>query len=153
MTNSTLAFNTAKNEGGAIRNIGGEVTINNSQIAENQATNCGPNSAGGGIWNSGTLTTTLTSITENSASNGGGIYNTGTLILDEATIDGNIPCATLVGKGGGVFNTFQALATNSTFIDNRTNRLGGGVFNESNSKMTISESTFTQNSAWGGNFK
>jgi hypothetical protein len=148
--NSQIYSNTAQNEGGAIKNTSGMVNINNSQLLDNKAMSCSLNTKGGGIWNSGTLTVTQSTIADSYAVNGGGIYNTGTLILADTTFDSNTANCTSIGNGGGILNDGQTTITGSRFIGNNGGSYGGGLHNGSYSYMTIIDSSFNQNQAWGG---
>jgi CSLREA domain-containing protein len=79
---------------------------------------------------------------------GGGIFNSGTLIVTNSTLSGN--SATFSGgaidnNGGG-----QSIITNSTFSGNSaTFGVGGGISNASGTS-TITNSTFSGNSATNG---
>jgi hypothetical protein len=85
VNNSTLAGNLASYYGGGIRNGSGTLTLQNSTLANNTA------SEGGGILNAtGTLTLQNSTLANNSADYGGGIYNTaGTLNLTNTIVAGN----------------------------------------------------------------
>ena len=74
--------------------------------------------------------------------NGGGFNNSGALTVSNSTISGN----TVGVFGGGIFNNGTLNIANSTLSGNRAN-FGGGIFNDSNSTSTISNSTFSANSA------
>ena len=64
-------------------------------------------SAGGGIYNSGTLTLTDSTISSNTAPSGGGIFNnSGTLTVSDSTVSGNT-----AGAGGGIFNDISGTLT------------------------------------------
>jgi hypothetical protein len=99
MTDSTIANNSAINNGGGIYNFGGTVAMTDITIAQNSAGD------GGGIYNfGGALTTTDSTIVNNSATaDGGGILSAsgGTVTITDATITGNTaPGAS--GVGGGI---------------------------------------------------
>jgi hypothetical protein len=151
-TNVTLSNVTLKNgsaeHGGGVYNTG-TLTINNSVISENLATehNFFPNfnlyGFGGGIYNTGALTINRTTISANAArglaqAHGGGIYNLGKLTINASTLSGNgadVDCNTqrfncTVG-GGGIANGGTLAVNNSTITGNYTrtgltNRLEGG---------------------------
>jgi hypothetical protein len=157
--------------GGAIRNSG-TVTVNNSTLTDNQATN------GGGIWNQGTLTLNYSTISGNSASsNGGGIYYTtgassSGVYLNHSLISGNsaptgggiwssrtltVDNSTLSGNsatnGGGIYNLGGTVTINTTTIsDNVGSTNGGGIYNYTSNSccvatVTINTSTLNGNSA------
>jgi len=111
---------------------------------------------GGGIRNSGRLTITNATISNNSAQfgaslqNGGGIFSkTGrTLTVTNSTISGNFADA-----GGGISNQQGTLSiTNSTISSNTANLSGGGITNSAFSlsfpaMFTVMGSTIDANTA------
>jgi hypothetical protein len=119
---STVSGNTASDDGGGIFVNSGTVTITNTTISENNAPN--EYSAGGGITNFyGSLTITGSTINENTVGGrGGGIWNAGTLKLINSTLSGNQTNY----PGGGIWNWGSATLINSTLSDNE-----GGIFNDS----------------------
>jgi predicted outer membrane repeat protein len=100
---------------------------------------------GGGIWNfSGTLIINNSIITGNSSdSSGGGIANQGTLTITNSTVSNNTVAAQ---SGGGIYNGEGASATitDSTFSGN-TATDGGAI--QSFGDLTITGSTFSNNTA------
>lgn len=124
-------------EGGGIRNDG-ILTISNSTIRSNVAT-----FDGGGIDNFGTLTLTATSVHNNvSEGFGGGVYNWGTLNIDRASIYANV--ADL--DGGGIGNVGSLSIANTTISLNSTEfGNGGGI--QTDSAMTLVNSTLIGNRA------
>ncbi len=117
------------------------------------------NGNGGGIYNTGLLSLTDTTVSNNSAFNstspasGGGIYNAGILSLTNSTVSNNsIPG---MGNGGGIFNAFYNLTmTNVTISGNSISgsgyfHYGGGLYNQA--PATLTNVTFSNNSAaYGG---
>ena len=108
--------------GGGIANaVGGNLTLNNSVISFNVATN-----TGGGFNTDGTLTLNNSTVSNNSASvSGGGISNGGT-----------------VSNGGGV-------TLNNSTVSNNTATNGGGIDNgtfNNGSRLTLNSSTLSNNS-------
>jgi hypothetical protein len=100
---------------------------------------------GGGIQNSGVLTVSSTTILHNGASgSGGGIYNNGTLVVTRSLLQGNIS----PDDGGGIFNDVGGTltVTDSTFYDN-TAFTGGGIHNNGGGTLTAVNNTFAGNSA------
>jgi len=116
---------------------------------------------GGGIYNSGTLSLSDVIVSGNSVRNsgigGGGIFNAGssTLTLTNCTVSGNtaggggIPLSGNPITGGGIRNSVNAslTLTNTTFSNN-TAHVGGGIFNTG--ILTVTGSTFSGNSAGVG---
>lgn len=86
------------------------------------------------------------------ASAGGGIYNTGVLTLTNSTVSGN-QAANLVGLGGGIHSSFGSVATirYSTITGNRApdSGLGGGL-NVEGGTVTLIGSIVSGNSASAG---
>jgi hypothetical protein len=125
----------AATAGGGILNDG-TLSITNSTIDNNSASNSGIGDIyGGGIDNTGTLTVTNSMIDNNSAGNyynkdtggsyGGGIYNTGSLNLDQCTLSGNAAYtgyAPYVGPGydalGGAVYSAGDLTLNGCAVSN-----------------------------------
>jgi hypothetical protein len=88
----------------------------------------------------------------NSALYGAGIFNNGTLTVSDCTFSDNHALSSVswpffYGDGGGIFNTGTLTVRNSTFSQDSAN-LGGGIMNSFDGAVTVSDSTFTDNSAW-----
>jgi len=96
----------------------GQATLVGCLISRNQA----GNSRGGGIVNNGTLTLTITTIESNIGLQGAGLFNFGVAFVDGSTINDNTATGfdVLAGIGGGIFNNYQAslTLTNSTLSHN-----------------------------------
>jgi hypothetical protein len=104
---------------------------------------------GGGISNevNGTLTITDSIISGNKAEDDGAIRNLGTLEVSNSTLSGN----TSNGTAGGIYNDNEATATvsDSTFSGNSAPN-GGGLWQGSQTSLTVTNSTFSGNSATEG---
>ena len=132
--------------GGIFPNGGGGIynsgilTVTNSTISGNSA-------EFGSIFNSGTLTVTNSTLSNNvTSTSGGGIYNEGTLILTNNTFSGNSAI-----YGGGIYSNGTLTVTNSTFSGNNASSGGGGIRSSGSSSNTVTGSTFVGNSAgYGG---
>jgi hypothetical protein len=103
----------------------------------------------GGLFNGGTASLTDCTITGNSSlSVGGGVGNFGTLTMTNCTVTHN----SAGFYGGGLFNaqtTSTLTLNNCTVRDNSaTGGTGGGVANFA--ALTVTDSTFSGNSASGG---
>lgn len=133
---------------------------------------------GGGIYNSGTLTLTAVTVSDNqtgkggsesvasgadgNGGRGGGLFNTGTLSLFNCTVNGNMTGRSGIGgignkggDGGGIANLGTLSLVNSTVSGNhaagsRIGGDGGALFTSGN--VTITASTVAFNSA-GGSFQ
>jgi hypothetical protein len=107
---------------------------------------------GGGILNSGVLTLTNSTITNNGTFNsGGGIYNTGMLTVLGSTFSNNTAAADGFGSGGGIDNAGGTLTViNSTFANNTVRSGYGGGIAVAAGTATITNSTLTGNSVGGG---
>ncbi len=150
LDNAVITGNTAPADGGGVYNGGGDLTITNSTISNNNAT--GGGSDGGGVYNSGVnLTITNTTISGNMAGDeGGGICNEGggTATISESTISGNTSTVT----GGGIRiddPNSTATITNSTISGNTSGTDGGGISLDANSNaaVTLLNVTIVKNSA------
>ncbi|MCA9945522.1 MAG: CSLREA domain-containing protein, partial [Anaerolineales bacterium] len=118
LNNLTVTNGTAV-DGGGIAIFGGNLTLNNSTVASNVASN-----NGGGIYlgSSGTVTLNSGAISHNTAvTGGGGVYNmSGSLIQMNGAIENNSAAA-----GGGVYvNLIDALFT-----------LAGGIVQQNSSTV------------------
>ena len=141
--------------GGGIYNQGGDLTLTECSIENNQVqadiiTGNGV-SSGGGIYNSGgNLTFSKCSISNNTADLGGGIYTTGNsnlaLSFDHCTLAKN----SAHGNGGAIFNSNSSLAlTNCSLSTNYANS-GGGIFQSSTGgadTVALTDSIIAGNSA------
>jgi hypothetical protein len=144
----TITNNAAAYDGGGIQNDG-TLTITNSVVSNNTS------NVGGGILNNaaGILSISGSSITNNSAvSFGGGFESLGT-----ATVTGSVVNNNSASSGGGIliFIGYGAVAgelniTNSS-VSNNSAPYGGGAIEDSDCPMTITGSTFANNSTGNSN--
>ena len=134
LTDVTLSGNSiataAPGNGGGLHSGGGEVVVTGGLVTGNTAVE------GGGLWTSGALTLTGTTVTANTATGdadeafegGGGLFNQGGMMtISEVTVSSNV--ATGPGaSGGGLFvNGGMVTVDASSFADNTSLRAGGGV--------------------------
>lgn len=149
---------TGSEDGGAIRNDGGTVTVSNSILSGNVSLD-----DGGAVNNSGTMTIVNSTLSKNSAVNGGGaIRNVGTLTIINSTVGGTFdPTVTPVVdnrnvaglNGGGLLNLAGGTATiiNSTFSGNLANAgAGGGIRNQGTASLRNVTVTANYSSQAGG---
>lgn len=147
LTNVTFTSNSSSQWGGAMHNYASNPTLTNVTFTTNSTF-----LYGGGIYSEAASQPNLTHVafSGNSAQNGGGMLNdAGTVAtLLNASFTGN--SAT---KGAGVFNgNSTASLTNVTFANNTggDSSWGGGLYGESSSGATLSNVTFSGNSATNG---
>ena len=150
--------------GGGIRNHG-ILSLINTTVTNNETTQY--SGSGGGIFNTGTLTLTLSTVSNTTAAGAGGsIENQGTLTVTQSTVSGgnagaasggidnygtlNITQSTIsgnnaTGSGGGISNYYSstAIIANSTLSGNRTDGLGGALYITNDA--TLLNSTFAYN--------
>jgi len=111
------------------------------------------------VYNDGTLSLTglaiangdsaLSTSPSGSAGSGGAILNAGSLALENTVLTNN--SAGTSGKGGAIRNTGVSLAVNdSTFSANTSGSSGDGGAIENEGPLTISNSTFSTNTANSG---
>ena len=129
---------------------------------------------GGAIYNSGNLTITDSTLTNNTANAtgsgvyteayGGAIYNTGTLTITDSTLTNNQAIATAMGDhtetyawGGAIYNSGTLTINNSTLQDNKANaattrtgdyvylRADGGAIYNNMGTLNVNNSTLTNN--------
>ena len=144
MNGGTIAGNSAGNWGGAIYNDQGFVTITNGTLTNNYSLLGGGAIATGAtsqnsVSNS-VIYTNSTSITQT----GGAILNTGTLTLTNVTLSDNF-----ANNGGGLQNQGTATLTNVTIYENTAVANGGGL-NGSSGTLNIVNSIVAGNSAAAG---
>ena len=135
--------------GGVLNNFGGTLNIISSTITANDSTEDG---TGGGVGSAGTLNITNSGITNNDAADdGGGIFQaTGPMTIENSTISGN-EC---VSGGGAIVTggsdqadpTLVTRISNSVISNNKSFNSAGGI-DSSDGSMTITNSTFTGNTA------
>jgi len=118
----TVSGNTAQSSdgGGILKSAGGNVVVTRSTIAGNSAVG-----AGGGLRfaTANTMTIADSTISGNSAANGGGIYKqSGELTVTSSTISDN----TASGSGGGVFAFFYLTDIRHSTITKNTAPAGQG---------------------------
>ena len=117
--NVTISKSSAQN-GGAIYNRRGIVTISNSSLRHNQAIG-----SGGAIYNLGELTITASSLHENRAKSAGAIYSNDTLSVSNSSIFQNFA----ERFGGGIMSKDRdnASLVHVTIVENAADR-GGGIY-------------------------
>jgi predicted outer membrane repeat protein len=152
--NSTISGNTAKRGGGIFTTSCDLLTITDSVIDGNTATE-GSFGHGGGIYANWTTTIARSTISGNKSEqeDGGGIYFENDydepLTISESTFSGN----SAGDDGGGIFNnTAPVTITNSTLITNTASNNGGGISNNNGTAIIINSTliTNTANSEGGG---
>jgi hypothetical protein len=136
---------------------GGALTMVTTSIASNQGTGGDPGlygssgvSIGGGLYNSGTLTVTSSTLSSNSGGHGGGIFNFGTLTVSNSTLSGNSGNSTYGygSNGGGIYNDSGTVTVSNSTLSGDTAGAGGGIANYGT--LTLSNSTLSGNSAGPG---
>jgi CSLREA domain-containing protein len=145
ITNSTVSANTSTSFAGGLSNTG-SATLKESHFLANSA-----DADGGGVYNSGRLTITGGAFFGNRADNlGGGIYSTaGDMRMTGAAVSGNSG----YNGGGGIYNLSVLTVKDGMFYGNRgnnTSNYGGGIFNDGNGTLTVTASSFYNNTAYGG---
>ena len=126
------------------------ITLNSLIITKGLASgshNPNRDDEGGGLLASINTTVNIikSTFSDNSAANGGAISVYGTANISDSTFSGNISTNN-AGGGGAILNNQILTITNSTFSDNTTSGGGGALFNTS-PIADINNSTFFGNSA------
>jgi hypothetical protein len=147
VTRSTISGNSATYLGGGIYIAGiANATITDSIISGNTAISGSLNPYGGGIYNSGVLTLTGSTLSGNTADRGGGLYNnTGTAIVSDCTITRN---SAIDGEAGGIDNVGSMTVTGSILSGNSSTESGGGI--ASFGPLMVTDCTLGGNSAASG---
>jgi parallel beta-helix repeat protein/predicted outer membrane repeat protein len=144
LANCTFTDNSAEDKGGAIYSLENKPSLNNCTFNGNSA-----GYGGGGICfqnSDPNLTDCLFS--ENSARYGGGMYNdSSNLSLTYCTLIANSG----YDYGGGMYNigSSNLSLNNCIIVANRAGSYGGGMSNN-NSDLSLTNCTFTENSAQNG---
>lgn len=125
-------------DGGAISNTE-NLTLNDVIVADNAAT-----SRGGGIWSSGSITLTDSTVTGNQAPRGGGIYSNESLYLLDSVISEN---TAMMSLGGGIQSIGDLSVDRSSVIGNSAATHGGGIWHRGN--LLVNNSTISGNLAEG----
>ena len=107
----------------------------------------------GAIFNAGTLSATLMTISNSTTIYGGAVENTGTLTLTNSTLSNNTSTGSQ-GRASALYNRGWATLLNVTISGNSTST-GTTVFNETQqggaqSTLTVNGGTFVNNVAAGG---
>ena len=124
------------------------LTIRNGNAAPPRSNFEDPAFYGGGIFNSGTLTLSNSTLSNNSGSQAGAIFNNngGTLTLSNSTLSNN---TSNDNDAGGLLNSGTAVVSNCTLSDNRADfGTGGGI--RSDGMLTLSNSTLSNNRSSSG---
>jgi hypothetical protein len=126
--------------------LAGNLTMNNLTL-QNGCASFGGTGAGGALFNRGTLSLYLTTVTNNAAlASGGAIHNDGTLTLTQSTISSN---ELANGAGGGIVNRGTMNVVQSTISGNNTPGAGGGVDTGNLASATFANATVSGNLADG----
>ncbi len=152
----TLSGNSASGSGGGLQNNGIAI-LSNVAFTENTAA-----IAGGGLSNVAALSGYGLLVDDNQAVLGGGIYNANPganpffgMLLTSSSVSGN----TADSSGGGIANTDGASLTiyRASVSDNQAlgvqilggepSGYGGGLFNDQDSTLIVTNTTFASNSA------
>ena len=137
--------------GGGLFNQAGTMMVTDATISGNTAT--GPGGSGGGLFNNGDGNTTVmnSAFVENtSARAGGGVeVNGGTVTLTDTDFNDNATGDT-PGNGGALHVTMGTVnATGGEVTGNTAAAEGGGFWNNAGWTMTVSGTSFTDNTASG----
>ncbi len=117
----------------------GTLTLTNSTVSDNTIGGFGLG-GGGGIENFGMATLNNSTVSGNAANSGGGIDNSYTMTLNNSTVSGN----TAYSVGGGIMNNATLTLNNST-VNVNSGSAGGAIFNNGSSTLTVNNSTLSGN--------
>ena len=133
ITRSDLRGNQADNGGGIFVDDNTSLVITEAVVAENKLEiEVGD---GGGINNQGNTTVDRTSIVNNYAGNsGGGVFSSGTLTITSSTVSTNgyesAQSSVVTFKGGGLFIDAGTAKLESVTVTHNASESGGGIFNQ-----------------------
>jgi len=138
---------------GALRNVGGTVSVNKSRFTDNEGTD------GGAVQNTsnGSFTASNTSFSDNEGTNGGAFHNRGgaEAWFNQCTFTDN----EATGAGGGAIyvssghvNISGVSSGTSIFTGNETTGSSGhgGAINNAGGVLSVNFATFTDNETEGG---
>lgn len=133
MTGTRVLDNTAGTQGGGIQLVGpgGAATLTALTVRGNTATSA----SGGGVTANVPTEVTGSTFANNSAGAiGGGIFAgfSGNTVVRNSTFSNNLAVV-----GGGIAATGPASLTNLTFVANRANDNGGGIYTNNSGAMTV----------------
>jgi hypothetical protein len=135
--------------GGAIRSLGGVVTISNSTLTNNVSSD-----SGGAINGFGGLTVTDSTFSTNTGDSGGAIYFRNATGTNVVTVERTTFSTNNAFNGGAVYlssaSTLQATFTDTTFTGNSATNFGGAAFVSGGSTARFERNTFTGNSGSRG---
>src|SRR5918992_967520 len=144
ITDSVLSDNYSEHDGGAVAHEGdGALVVEDSEIKDNTS-----EASGGGIYShGGTLTVTDSTLSGNEAADGGGIYSVGASsaigLRPRITITGTtISDNTAAGPYG-----LPPIDTTTPIIGNVALASGGGILNDGDGHMTLTDVTLGANKA------
>jgi hypothetical protein len=145
-----LNANTASEDGGAIYNKGGAISIENTVITANRTpTQTLLAGYGGGIYSEGVLTLTNSIVGENEGRYGGGVFIGNSQSGARAEIDHTIFLGNISGNlGGGLYTNIltTTVTLNNSVFNGNTARAGGGLA-RSNADLHVFNTSFTYNTA------
>ena len=139
-----LSDNTATNQGGAVSNVAGVVSVTNSTVLGNRS-----GDDGGAFYNRGTLYITNSTVAGNetkySTSTGGAVRNMGELVVTNSVFAGNSAPGER-SSGGAIYNwggNFHSM--NSTFSGNSAVESGGIYCTNNSNGITLINSILSGN--------
>ena len=168
LSSSTFQTNTADDAGGALHAKATDLTVTGSTLSGNSGGMTA--SHGGGIYATGHLTVTDSTISGNGVYSGGGIYFNnatgtasiqgttsiannrvvhhggglyvagGSVTLDGASVTGNTADTS---SGAGIYNLASLTVTNSTISGNSASHNGGGIWNSGT--LSLTDTTLSSN--------
>ncbi len=121
-------------------------TISGLTIEDGNA-NQGVGCQGGGIYNSGTLTVTDTTLSDNISAScgGGGIFNDGgTLTITDSTLSGN----SAGNGGGGIYSESGSVTLTDSILSGNSGGAGDGIYNASGT-VTLTGTTVSHGALRG----
>jgi len=159
LNDNLIGENANPGNGGGLHSDGGDVEITGGTVNGNTAVE------GGGLWTSGALTVSGSTVDGNEATGddgpgpgrsdgGGGIYlqggNSSGTITSDASVTNNTASGES-GSGGGILNNGGALTVeNAALIGNAANRAGGGIedaggSDDDDTDVTLTDATLNDN--------
>lgn len=154
---SVFKGNTAANRGGAIANLNNDEAENKTDfyntvtVGANSVFEGNSAKTGGAIYNLGDMTVSGSFINNTASLDGGAIVNdvNATLTVNEATFVGNR--STGYGYGGAIGSKGQISITDSSFINNRTEFVGGALYSGYNDNGTGKGAAVISGTLFSGN--
>ncbi len=145
LTALTVADGNASFGGGIVVDSNATLSASNVTFAGNTASGWGGGVYGGAVHNQGMLTVIESAFSGNSAGDGGGIYNAGgTMHVSNSAFSNNSARWYL---GGGIYNHWGAMTVSASTFSGNSAYYGAGILNGDGGVLKVVDCIFSVNNA------